>query len=67
MMMRNILVTKEVKFTYKPELDIEIEPFSKEEIESFSDDFKCKTLEKTKHMEKLLVNVQYESYNNKQI
>jgi hypothetical protein len=57
MMMRNILVTKEVKFTYKPELDIEIEPFSKEEIESFSDDFKCKTLEKTKHMEKLLVNV----------
>lgn len=57
MLMQNSVNNGEVLFSRKNILDIEIEPFNDEEIESFWEDFMKKTQENTKKLEKLLVHI----------
>lgn len=57
MLMKNTIINREVNFRANNFLDLEIEPFSEDEIKSFWDDFIKKTDQNTKKLEKLLANI----------
>jgi len=55
MLMKNTIITKEINFRANNFLDLEIEPFSEEEIKSLTNN---KGIQKnTKRLEKILINV----------
>ena len=54
MLMKQTITTRELRFRTNNSLDLEIEAFNQDEINSFSSDFHKKTNENTKKLETLL-------------